>query len=188
MKKETGKIFKNQIVTLILLLGGLAGPGSLPAQTNTPTVDRSEIMKNYGQILEVKKFVENLFNKAADKKDFGAKDCLSPLKTSAEKMATDAGTAKSQAEKTDPAEAAKGIENLAVIRELSKNVFGQALTCLSTSATKKDWKNDVAELILPVLISLQGGQPQPGGGLQPGDLLNLPEPSLEPSPWLSLYR
>lgn len=180
MKRESKRTVGKLVLVLVLLLCGAIGARNLWAQATAAIIDKSEIAKAFSQMLEVKIFIENLIKKADEKKDLVAKECLLPLLTSAQKMVPEAEKARVQAEKglgnNDMVEAGKGIENIAILREIFKNLFGEALTCLAKAGTRKDWQGEVVNLIQPLVTFSEE------------ELLTLPEPSLEPTPWLSIYR
>jgi hypothetical protein len=77
----------------------------------------------------------------------------------------------------DLVKAGQGMSNLATLREKYKNMFGEALTCLSKDGVKKEMKEETVKLLNP-LITTFGWE----------ELLPQPGPSLEPNPCLSLYR
>ncbi|MDD5224290.1 MAG: hypothetical protein PHE84_09880 [bacterium] len=183
MKRESEKAVKKLVLTLVLLLGGAIGPGNVQAQTSATIVDKSEITKTFSQIVEVETFLKNLSAKAKEKGDVAVQDCLSNILLNAEKMKPQAQGAMDKAlsglnNKPEPdlVKAGDGISVLAALRENFRGLFGQALTCLSTVGNKKNWKEDLVNLLKPMITFTDE------------ELLNLPEPSLQPTPWLSIYR
>lgn len=180
MKRELEKTVRKLLLALVLLLCGTIGPGNIWAQAPATIVDGTEIGKYYKPIIETKTFIDNLVKKATEKRDSVALNCLLPIQTLAQGLIPGAVNAKAQAEnglsKNDLVAVSNGIGILAALRESSKNLFGQALTCLSTTGSQKNWKEDVVNLLKPMITFSEE------------ELLNLPEPSVEPTPWLSIYR
>lgn len=186
-KKVAGKAGQTVLFACFIIILA-ARPGYLSAAgETTPKLTAEEkgsmlltVDKAYDNITEVKKFIEGLAEKAKEKNDLVAKDCLNPLYNQARDNIGNANNLKVEAKQgiiaNDSARAGNGIKNLVILHEQYKKWFEEALTCLSLEGSKKDWKEEVVRLIAPLVT------------FDEKELLALPEPSLEPKPWLSIYR
>ncbi len=114
--------------------------------------------------------------KAQAKNDVIAKDCLSPILDLAKELSGEADSLMVKAVKEIAADdylnASEDVKRIQIIRAQFEKFLTQALACLSTELREGE---STSNLIPPKTT------------WKPEDLL-LPEPSLEPEPYLSIYR